>query len=950
MSVLDTKWCKVYISGTWPGDWELIDGFEVLSVRHCVAPEVSEARLLYHYGAVKLQANAIFGYTPTFNVQDYYLRITLSDDVTHIFYGIVPAQQQRLDATRATAEHGDIEITAYGLEHLLDRAHIYGAWTKPVDTVDGEPEVNIDWCPTFNKRHARGEQTLGNRSAHLGASGVYAFAENMDSRTVPDTSPKWSHLQIVQYLLEHYAQNDALGLRWELADDNAATAACLSMENIYTIQDLEGLKLRDALNRLIFRGWGLGYRVWPAFDGRPTIRVFTYFENDFKVGAVTLPGNQNRKEITVTNAVDPGAADEYSNRVDGAMIRRSSAAVFDTIVVEGARAVTCFSLGYPDGNLGAGWSATQQSTYLTAVTAGTMDVDVVANDAYRGTDPLADVFACYQTPSGWDGGVGNGIGGLPKTTAFPSVNDDGTYDTTTAKFGGRVGKVFLRHLPLMKNWDYATGAWAGHATREPEYLAPMAFVYDSKATVPRWILVENADSLSDTDYARAQARVRPDDSMLAMHVKFSPNHILADNHWAGANPSAHEPTGTTRDDWAVDWQTMILTVALETDSRLRIVKTGLSPKPSGRTLVIPISSAKLWLMARGTVFGIAAAGTLQRAQAWTVLRNDLDALRIIAELAVKWYGKERYALAYSSPDMANYYVPGTYLTAIAGAAFPDNVKGVVTGVLYDGRKLTATTQTEFIDLDFVTLGPGLLGIGNDSISGKDDMIRTLQKTARRVQDLEVHTGNMVARESPPAPFRRQIIRFDGACMIDEADPAATHSNTWTAAADGPSPVLMNTAQYVLVHFDSPVKPCEDDDFSVAVGCNLVVTWTDLAAQTSIEVGPAFTVTAVTQDFDFDGSACATWTTRPSTGTTFTPTSGGITGHLRSTFTGATTGTATFTTQPVAADFGAYGAGAETSATYGLMISCETPYVASPLTAPWAQTITVGSGGLTLTGA
>ena len=119
-----------------------------------------------------------------------------------------------------------------------------------------------------------------------------------------------------------------------------------------------------------------------------------------------------------------------------------------------------------------------------------------------------------------------------------------------------------------------------------------------------------------------------------IHVNASPNHLLARNHWTSAAATAIEPL--------YDWQTLVATVAIETDQRLELSSVIKDARPSDGVMVIHDDSAELWYLAPNTAVMVAGNGNLLRSPGrQVVLRNDADRLALILAGAIARYGRPR---------------------------------------------------------------------------------------------------------------------------------------------------------------------------------------------------------------------------------------------------------------------------------------------------------------------
>lgn len=787
MAIVEADRFKIYLRPRWDQPWEESEGWmrdlSVIKITSRVAPGVSEAQFRLRTGMIKLQALDAYFEERAQNLNEQFIRVVLdTDEAMTLFVGVISVSDQDVRGViSGAADSGDIIFTAYGLEHLLDRVHIHAGYSKPTDTLEADV-VKMDWSPTFNVRQRRGGAITGNRSQTM-TNEIYAFASVPGNAN--DPAALWTHRQIFDYLLLHFSPAASQGMVWNIAGQFDV------LDNLVTVQDVEGLKLREALNRLIYRGWGLGWRVFYDEDAdRPAIQVFTYLSEPVTVDDLVIPANETVEERTIDD----------SALTSGAFIKTATAARYETIVVQGARVKTCFTLSHADSTLTNGWTSSLESAYKTAKGAA---ASAEENAAERSRDRYAPVFSRFRVPGTWDGKAGDGAGGT-KYTAFPDVDEDGNLDLSadTEKFGGPLSRAFLRRLPLRKGYDYTASPPTPLIDNDDtsEFLAPIVLVKDDE-TLGWFLHAEKASGIKeDGASARQNARIRPDDAQLALWIAYRPyNHILARNHWAGANESKYNP----EDLWATDWEDMVITVAMACDARLRVV-TRMEPGADlDRLLIIDVPDAELWYVLPGTVVSISDTGALQRIAGSSdgILRNDGERLRRIAALAARWYGQIRTAIAMTSYDLNNYSAPGVLLTCKVVNGATDDVTGVVTSVEWDGVSRKVTTRTDFIDLDVVALASGLTG--SAQITSREDLVRTVRKQGGAIAELEERTGNLPVRGAGgPFDQERYVILAAAAANYAWVDNGNVNTNNQSEFWVAKSSVVGQTYEYrTLVHSD-----------------------------------------------------------------------------------------------------------------------------------------------------
>jgi len=200
------------------------------------------------------------------------------------------------------------------------------------------------------------------------------------------------------------------------------------------------------------------------------------------------------------------------------------------------------------------------------------------------------------------------------------------------------------------------------------------------------------------------AQVRAEDREMAFSVAMRPRYVLAKNHWTGAEPASRPP--------GFDYEDLVATVCLEADEHLRVVESS-SGKPNAefdRTLVIDIPDAELWIVAKGTVVGVDAAGALQRLYLASgdrvKIRDDSSRLRAIAKLAIQWHGVPRYAGNVAINRLAPSNEVGWLIQTVTGGSGQSfDVNSCVTKRAWDFVEGRTELDTEWWGLDWKRIAP-----------------------------------------------------------------------------------------------------------------------------------------------------------------------------------------------------------------------------------------------------
>ncbi len=408
----------VQVKRRWADDWQTMPYLTPLAAQLSISPDMPRADFMYHYGQIKREDNAEFVDFDPLNLSNWYVRVLIDDQ--QVFVGILMDDRFDLLGALNNQPSGDQAMTAYGLEHLLDRASVLGAVTL---------SGTISHTPTFNLVENYGGAVRGNRSDSL-VDGVYLFANN-DAR--------WSNLDIIRYVLAHHTD---FGFEIDLSGQFDVLA------DIYGAYWFEGLTVRQVLDKLIDRRRGLGWYVWS--DGSTvSIHVFTVFERDIGLGDVQIPGNPQQVEIN---------ADTLD--VQEVTISQSESQLYDRIVVQGARARTVFTLSLQEGSLNAAWSASDEAAYKSV--AGVTNKE---RDAERESDRFAPVYQHFTLSDNWNETANDGMGG-DRLPVLPAFNDLAQLQSGSSP-AMQIRRPFNRTLPFYdENGDPVAPIVIGLASTE----------------------------------------------------------------------------------------------------------------------------------------------------------------------------------------------------------------------------------------------------------------------------------------------------------------------------------------------------------------------------------------------------------------------------------------------------------------------------------------------------
>lgn len=482
--ITDRHQFSVEIKGRWGDSWRVVNYLRPLTASVSISPSIPVATFLYTYGDIKREDSNVFNWVSPIDIANNYVRILShgSNGQQVLFVGILTDDHFEVHGA-TTDPQGNQTITAYGLEHLLDRTAVYGALTD---------NGWIDWMPTFNDRDQWGGLLQGNRSTANGWNSAFST-----------DGEEWTYLDIILYMLQNHSPS---GLNIGIS------GAYDVLDSLKGRFNFDGLTLRQVLDKLIDRRRGLGWMVW-SNGGDVNIYIFSVFDEGVSVGGVYYPGNPEQIDLALDDLID----------IESAEIGVNQSQLYDTIVVQGQRVKTCFSASFADGTLQAAWSGSEETSYKNIIAA-----DGKTGDILRSADDYTAVYQRFIVPDSWNWFAGNGIGGYGGN-AVPSFDNFAYPDySTPGPYSGRP-RPLLRALPLTRvdGIDY------------DNYLPPVAIIkHTDDQGADAYYPIDQLDKIK-----KSPASLRMLDGDMGLEIRGKINHSFGKNSFDSATngPTEHEP-------------------------------------------------------------------------------------------------------------------------------------------------------------------------------------------------------------------------------------------------------------------------------------------------------------------------------------------------------------------------------------------------------------------------
>jgi hypothetical protein len=663
----------VQLAQTW-GDWFNAPYIQPLQASLVAAPSIGQATFLWRYGYIQHEDMNYPVWEPPHAWAGYFVRVILYLEGTQtvLWMGIIQEQEYKPFGSDTGNPAGDQLITAYTLDWCLDRIAIIGAWTT-----DGY----INTCPQFNLRREWIPHPVGNKSAYLDNDGLPQFG--------PDKQ-QWTALDVLTYLMAHYAAPSGLNIFIGGQTD--------ALTNWHYVWPLEGLTLRQAFDKLIDRRRGLGW--WLFSDGATIeLQIYTTLETDItfpaqitddaiiggatipglNIPAITIPGNNNQ----ITYAWDDALL------VDNPIIATTESNRYDSIIVQGARMMSTFTIGTADGTLTPMWTAEDEALYIGIRQENTNYT--MTSDMVRGQDRWKHIYQLFGIRSDWNWM----INGYPVAPQF----DSNAYLLQNNLSGATYNDINrpLQRVTRLPRPYTAKGPFAGNI----QYMEPQVFATPAPAnavySLPPNTTLPSGQSVIRGDLAGYVGGNVPPFSVTMADIAPAIEINAGLPHIMGA---ADYPAGTdTQQTPWYDWRTLLATLCIETDVR-PTVQIDLQPdSPWLRTLHIEVPHAEFWWLTPGTIVYQNPDLSLNIAGGYAT-RDDTQILRNVAALAQAWYGVRRTPVSWSEKYYLTGLNPGQLITSVSASngAWVD-INTVITAITWDFQAITTHVMTGYGELD-----------------------------------------------------------------------------------------------------------------------------------------------------------------------------------------------------------------------------------------------------------
>ena len=632
---------RVYVQARpdWQSEWQWRPYVYALQASQQASPQGSYAVLAYDYGTILREDRLGFRSYWPIALNGWYVRLIIdngwSDTLPIIWVGYVVDEED--DGGRQT-------FRAVGLEHFLE-TRIAHSWTR-----DGQ----IDRALKFNETGARGQGLIGN---------AYAPATPDETLTYPSSlvfggKARWTNLDIIKYLISRaLADSPVPWLLSGLDDDGSPMSNATHMlADRYEVHDLYGMTVREALDRLIDRRLGVGWRVRTTPEGYAYIEPFSLFDSNYHVGEKHILPNESLTELALDGLLDIEPRIRFSdlNRWDKVIVRGGP--IYSTATWCAIPAADEYA------PLKSDWPYALEQDYQNA-----------ADDDERRSERFETVYCRFRVPQDWDWTMGG-------HALVPTIEEDGTCNFAVPGVAHWPGHVFERELPLPTNKE------TGLDVDREDLRRPLLFCFEPESQTYQLLdrlIVDDQEYPTPFYFS---------DRELAFTIRPRINHLFASLHWT-------PPEGATDIEPVIAYDSLYLTAMVETDARLS-VQVDLQDAAS-RVLYIDVPDAVAWYVVPGTVIDVKGADKVEHEGGF--MRNDVARLHAIASFAAAWYGKSRQTIDLTIKTLSISHPVGSLIVAASSGGYTIPIRTAVTSREWDFVHGTTRIKTGFDELRFKDL-------------------------------------------------------------------------------------------------------------------------------------------------------------------------------------------------------------------------------------------------------
>ncbi len=543
----------------------------------------------------------------------------------------------------------------------------------------------------------------GNRSTYTNDGGVYFFSFDKSNKT------RWSNYDILEYLFYYFINYKSTSpIQWRLDGDGVDI-----LKNIYEIHDFKGKSVWDIINELVSKSYGLMINVLFSYDSlNPILNISSTMPPNI-FGNIGLSSGTRTRYYNI-NLEQQGVLNNSLSFDEGA--------TYDKIQVVGGPIYTTATFSHIDETLDKNWETETESEYLFIDEIYPI-INLEEADQARSAEKYSDVYTNFKIPADWDGTTTYHV--FPGDTSGNSYVEYGTYlnyfpkidpsngflDFTYANEPYFEGLKFEPRTPILNDTGENTDTWVGVAI-DPEDIDVL-----TDKIAPKYFRLDNLSNINLTS-----ADIELGDNELSFKIKanqnyqFAKNTIVFDETGSETLGSWSDGTGAVdlalldRDKIKIDYNDIFITTTIKSKNRLNLMRSANTyyEVPRLKRINLPEDTC-IHLVMPYTIKDIIPSdtsgmqfGDIEYYDDIFYLKNDMNKLRTIMELALAVYGIPRSACTFTVADSLPSIRVGDYIVANIGRIGATFINSNITSIKrsYTENGIETTVTTSFEELNF----------------------------------------------------------------------------------------------------------------------------------------------------------------------------------------------------------------------------------------------------------
>jgi len=624
------------------------------------------------------------GFTKTGPVEVLGLYQIQNEDVEQFLPPVLPA--------------GHMTWTGVEVSNNLDRIYPSYSIVSGYSQLLSTPELFIFNDPSYDSLGAK----PGNRSGSK-EIGAYRFSFDKADKY------RWSNYDILEYLFYYFINNEEnSAIEWQIDGDGADI-----LKDIYEVHDFKGKSAWDIINELVSKAHGLMINVLLSWDSKnPILNISS-----------TMPPN-----IFGNLGMSSGTRTRYYNinieqqGVISNSLSFDEGSTYDVIQIVGGPIYVTSSFSIANDTLEKNWTHEIEKDYLFLDEIYPFKNQEEADQA-RSVEKYSDVYLNFQVPKDWDGvsmynifpGDTSGSSYVPYPLGlnyFPKIDPtNGFLDFTYRSEPYLEGLEFEPRTPILNNKNENTDTWVGVA------IDPNDIDVLTDKVSPKYFRLDNLSNINLTS-----SDIELGENELSFKIKGNQNYQFAKDtiifDATGDSTIAQWSDGTgsidvslmDKDKIKIDYKDIFITTTVKTRNKLNLIRYSSTSYETPRVKRIDLpEDTCIHLVLPYTIKDIIPSdtsgfqfGDLEYYDDIFYLKNDMNKLRTIMELALSVYGIPRSSCTFTVADSLPSIRVGDYIVANISRSGSTFINSNITSIKRTNSEsgIETTVTTSFEELNF----------------------------------------------------------------------------------------------------------------------------------------------------------------------------------------------------------------------------------------------------------